>query len=49
MSENVLKTLNVGLGERSYPIYIGRDLGSLINQASSKYLGQGKKSGFNNG
>ena len=43
MSENVLKTLNVGLGERSYPIYIGRDLGSLINQASSKYLGQGKK------
>ena len=43
MSENVLKTLNVGLGERSYPIYIGRDLGSLINQASSKYLAQGKK------
>ncbi len=43
MSENILKTLNVGLGERSYPIYIGRDLGSFISKVSSKYSDQSKK------
>ena len=43
MSAELLKTLNVGLGDRSYPIYIGRNLGSLIHQTSSQYLTQNKK------
>ena len=39
----VLKTLNVGLGDRSYPILIGTDLGSEIERISTEYLHQGKR------
>ena len=35
--------INVGLGDRSYPILIGTDLGSEIERISAEYLHQGKK------
>jgi len=44
MSEEILKTLQVNLAnDRSYPIYIGRRLGNLIEKVSLNYLDRGKK------
>lgn len=43
MSTDVFETLNVGLGDRSYPIYIGRNLESLIQEVASENLNQSKK------
>ncbi|MDC0547808.1 hypothetical protein OAO16_02500, partial [Opitutales bacterium] len=44
MSEEILKTLQVNLAnDRSYPIYIGRRLGNLIEKVSLNYLDHGKK------
>jgi 3-dehydroquinate synthase len=43
MSEQVLKTLKVGLEDRAYPIFIGHGLGSQINKSFTEHLGEGKK------
>ena len=43
MSEQVLKTLKVGLEDRAYPIFIGHGLGSLIIKSFTEHLGEGKK------
>ena len=41
MSEVVLKVLKVGLKNRSYPIYIGRELSAYINNVSLDYRRNG--------
>lgn len=44
MSGEILKTLQVNLAnDRSYPIYIGRQLGNLIKKVSINYLDHGQK------
>lgn len=43
MSAKVYKTLKVGLNERTYPIYIGHDLGSMIYKTFLEHNDQGKQ------
>lgn len=43
MTEKGLKILKVGLKNRTYPIYIGYNLGSFINEFSQQHIAQGNK------
>ena len=43
MSAEVHKILKVGLNERTYPIYIGHDLGSMIYKSFLEHKDQGKQ------